>query len=403
MQGFSDFVIRVRNSAPPFVRNAIDRTIAAERGPIAWAKEKMLVREDVPAVASPRTDHEVRLLITPMNYAGQGREWARSLDAAEVEAVNLAVLTARTFHSTADTSVSAAVFAASREWRSKQREALPLFTHVMIESFTSPLGRGTGDVVRDDVAWLKTRNVRVALLCHGTDVRHPNEHIATHPFSPFLDLSASSLERAERSASTNARIAADSGVPVFVSTPDLLVDVPNARWLPVVVEPDRWASTRGVDAAVPVVMHMPSSGPIKGTAHADRAAEILVGEGIIEYRRLQDVPAERVPGHVGDADVVIDQLLLGSYGVAACEALAAGRVVVGNVDDAVREHVRSVTGLEVPIVQADPESLVDVLRGLAADPVQRKRIAARGPEFVSQIHSGVRTRAVLADYLDTAG
>ena len=31
-----------------------------------------------------------------------------------------------------------------------------------------------------------------------------------------------------------------AGCPLFVSTPDLLLDVPEAVWLPVVVEPARW-------------------------------------------------------------------------------------------------------------------------------------------------------------------
>ncbi len=34
---------------------------------------------------------------------------------------------------------------------------------------------------------------------------------------------------------------ADSGLPIFVSTPDLLPYVPEATWLPVVVDVDRWS------------------------------------------------------------------------------------------------------------------------------------------------------------------
>ncbi|WP_298868686.1 hypothetical protein [uncultured Microbacterium sp.] len=399
--GLPGRLIRLRTAAPPFLRDAIDRALAVEHGPIAWAKEKALVRGDIPSAPAPLTTSAVRLLITPMNYAGQGREWARSAASADTEATNLAVRVGDSLRAPSQWTVPAAVFTASRAWRAQMRESLPLFSHVMIESFASPLGRGTGDVVREDIAWLTEQGVRVGLICHGTDVRRPKEHIGSHRHSPFAQLSPAELTAAERSAQTNVGIAADFDGPVFVSTPDLLSDVPWAAWLPVVVEPARWANARGVDAVVPVVLHAPSSGPVKGSAHVDSAAGALAETGVVRYRRLQRVPAERMPEEVGAADIVVDQLLLGGYGVAACEALAAGRVVVGNVDASVRETVRATTGMELPIVQADPDTLSDVLERLAADPGERTRVAGAGPLFVERVHAGAMTRRVLADYLAT--
>lgn len=402
-RGISAAVIRLRNTAPPFVRRGLDRLIASETGPIAWAKDKALVRGEIPPAPIPRTDKAIRLLIAPLNYAGQGYEWARTASSANVEATNLGVRVGGSFQAASDWTLSAEVFTASRVWRARQRAALPKFTHVMIESFASPLGRGTGDVIADDIDWLTRSGVRVALLCHGTDVRQPSHHMSSHPFSPFRDASPSALAAAERSARTNAQIARDFDGPVFVSTPDLLADVPGAQWLPIVVEAPRWHSEHPADAQTPVVLHVPSAGPVKGTDHVDRIAQSLSDAGVLEYRRMQGVPAPKMPGHVGSADIVVDQLLLGSYGVAACEALAAGRVVVGNVDDDVRAYIRDVTGADVPIVQADPETLDAVLRALAADPDERERIAALGPAYIARVHSGEWTSKALVDYLVPLG
>lgn len=398
-RGISSSIIRLRNSAPPFVRRGLDRLIASETGPIAWAKDKLLVRGEIPSAPVPRTDKATRLLITPLNYAGQGYEWARTAAGADVEATNLGVRVGASFQPASDWTVSAEVFTASRLWRTRQRAALPKFTHVMIESFASPLGRGTGEAIVEDIDWLTRSGVAVALLCHGTDVRRPSHHMRSHRFSPFLDASASALAAAENTARTNARLARDFDGPVFVSTPDLLADVPSARWLPIVVEPSRWQSEHSVDAPIPVVLHVPSAGPVKGTDHVDRVAQSLADAGVLEYRRMDRVPAAQMPEQVGSADIVVDQLLLGSYGVAACEALAAGRVVVGNVDDDVRAFVRDTTGADVPIVQADPDTLQVVLRALAADIDERERIAALGPAFIDRVHSGEWTSKTLADYL----
>lgn len=397
----SSIAIRLRNCAPAFARRWIDAALAAERGPIAWAKDVLLVRGELPPVAEPRTDRDVRLLIGPLNYAGQGREWARTASSDEVEAANFGVVVAGAFGAPSDWAVSAEVFTASRRWRADQRAAATRFTHLMIESFASPFGRGTGGVVLDDVAWLRERGVEVALVCHGTDIRHPERHLRAHASSPFHGMGPAALSNAVRSAEANAAVLGRFDGPVFVSTPDLLADAPGARWLPVVVDPRRWASAHPVDAPTPAVLHIPSAGHVKGSEHVDRAARRLQDAGVLRYVRRQGVPAAEMPGLIGEVDVVVDQLLLGSYGVAACEALAAGRVVVGNVDDAVRERVRAETGLDVPIVQADPETVDEVLAALASDPDQRREIAARGPEFVRQVHAGALTSRVLGEFLGT--
>jgi glycosyltransferase involved in cell wall biosynthesis len=106
---------------------------------------------------------------------------------------------------------------------------------------------------------------------------------------------------------------------------------------------------------------------------------------------------------IADADIVIDQLLLGSYGVAACEAMAAGRAVIGNVDDHVREVVRQASGFELPIIQATPDDLEQVLARLACDPSELSEAARRGPSFVGAVHSGAHTLKAMRGFLGLEG
>ncbi len=105
-----------------------------------------------------------------------------------------------------------------------------------------------------------------------------------------------------------------------------------------------------------------------------------------------------MPDVIGDADIVVDQLRIGLYGVAAAEALAAGRIVVSYVGDAVRHRVRSLTGREVPIVEADPDTLGDVVTGLIADRDAAERAAA-GPGFAAELHDGSRSALALTSWL----
>jgi glycosyltransferase involved in cell wall biosynthesis len=185
-----------------------------------------------------------------------------------------------------------------------------------------------------------------------------------------------------------------------VSTPDLLIDVPQGRWLPVVVDLNAWRPSAPIfNRDRLVVAHAPSKGAMKGSDLIDPTLRSLEAQGLLTYRRVDGVPPDQMPTVYGDADIVLDQFGIGSYGVAACEAMAAGRLVVGHVTEQVRGHIRAVTGLDVPIVQARSVELEAVLRDILDDPEKYRGTAAAGRAFVEAVHDGRRSAEILAEFL----
>lgn len=346
---------------------------------------------------------ESRLLITPVNYAGQGWLWARAVTqhAPGASAVNMVVRTSADFSHPADFVVPLGFYAASRSWQRMQRKAVvDGFTHVMVEAEKQPFGALLDESVGGQVAWLRKRGINVMMLCHGSDIRLPSRHIAANADSPFLDSLADVAPVLENIASRNRRLLDKLGLPVLVSTPDLLLDVPYASWLPVVVDPDVWASDElPLRRSVPVVAHAPSSGSVKGSELIDPILKKLEGEGLIAYHRVEGVPFAEMPRVYKDADVVIDQLRLGDYGVAACEAMAAGRVVVGNVSPTARRFIADHTEHDLPIVQAAAHDLEEVLRGILSDRPRYEQVAASGEAFVRSVHDGTESAKVLEEFL----
>lgn len=396
----------VLSKAPHWLLDIIEGMIARDSAIVRVVKARAAAGMAVPDPALPDEGVEVRLLIAPFNYAGQAWEWAQSLNRSSpsISAQNLTVVFPNDLGFASSARVPAAVFAGSREWRERQKEAYAHYSHVMIESFTSTLGQGRGRGLEREIDWHLQEGREVAFLCHGTDVRSPRAHRERNAHSPFGEPDRA-MERIERRAAENRRVMRTFDLPVFYSTPDLVHDVPEGTWLPLVVETERWehaASVSGIrpgDRAAPVVLHAPTSAKVKGTAAVERAVASL--RSAVEYRPLSGVPAAEMPQHIAGADIVIDQLLLGSYGVAACEAMAAGRVVVGNVAHDVRQAVLERFGLELPIVQADPDSIAAVLERLASDRAEREETALRGPAFVRAVHGGDQTLETLRDFLST--
>src|SRR5690606_6301205 len=98
---------------------------------------------------------------------------------------------------------------------------------------------------------------------HGVDVRSPRRHRELTPWSPFIE---SADPRLQQDADRNIAFLAEAERPVFVSTPDLLLDVPWAIWCPVVVDVGKWRTARPLlTEGRPVVAHAPTSPESKGT------------------------------------------------------------------------------------------------------------------------------------------
>ncbi|GAB3631132.1 hypothetical protein GCM10027421_04850 [Microbacterium shaanxiense] len=341
-------------------------------------------------------DRPQRVLIAPVNYSGQGREWARALEKsdAQISARNMAIEVPGGFSFDADLVVPVATYHNDRDWQRRQFAAASDATHVLIEAEEPPFGRLFGRSVRSQAEALLERNVNVAFLGHGTDVRLPSRHIQVNPLSYFADPGIYT-PRLETVAQRNIDFIVNSGRPLFVSTPDLLDDLPTAIWCPVVVDPARWRAERPQGRSGPLrIAHAPSVAIAKGTPLIMPILHQLEAEGLITVEIVSGIPSERMPEVFARADVVIDQLRAGSYGVAACEAMAAGCVVIGQVATPTRDRVRDLTGLSLPILEATPDTIENVLRDLASRD-NLSNLGYRGTSFVQHVHDGRRSAEAL--------
>lgn len=347
------------------------------------------------AIAEPPGD--LRVLVGPTNYAGQGHLWSRALEThiPGLSARSTAVDTHTGFEFPVDNAVAVSIYRHSKRWQDAQFEAISRgFTHVLLESMRPMTGHKFNHLT-DELHAFSEAGVSVALLAHGTDVRSPLRHARMNRWSPFADDAESA--RLERLASANREVAVATGLPLFVSTPDLLDDLPDATWCPVVVDPRRWQALVPPLSGMrpPVVVHSASAPRVKGTDMVDPILQAWHEQGRITYQRLTGVPHSELPEMVKSADIVLDQFRIGSYGVAACEAMAAGRVVVGHVTQHVRDRVRALTQRDLPVVEATPETLESTLASLIEDPTTTRKMARQGVEFVEAVHGGAFSADVL--------
>ena len=394
---FAGWAVAHRSKLPQWAQRLMESAARNPDGLVGKLSARLMGSGGDAAVTSV-PDAEIRVYVAPTNYAGQGYLWARALESADsrIGARNMAIDLPGGYAFLADTLVPIAAVNASADWAAAEWAAVRQFTHVLFEAERPIFGKQFGRNIHAEVAALEAAGVSVAFLGHGTDVRDPDHHMELTPWSPYGEDPRTPVLRTD--AQANIALLEQLRRPTFISTPDLAADLPWAVWCPVVVDTARFTaadSAFATDGKRIRVIHASSNPLQKGSDRIEPALAPLIESGEIEYELITATPAAEMPGVFAAADIVLDQFRVGSYGVAACEAMAAGRVVVGHVLPSVRARILRDTGLELPIVEATPDTLHDVIAALLADPVAARAAAAAGPEYVSGVHSGAMSAAAL--------
>jgi hypothetical protein len=131
----------------------------------------------------------------------------------------------------------------------------------------------------------------------------------------------------------------------------------------------------------PKVIHAPTNALYKGTAHVVQAFDELKRRGVdFEPILFSGLSNREALALYADADIMVGQLFNPGDGKQPREALAAGTVVVTNLDP---RFPACLPGA-VPFVHADPTNITDALESTIRDYERRCRLAREGRAYAEQ-------------------
>ena len=339
-----------------------------------------------------------RLVIGMLNTAGQAREWASALrhnTPASAESWGIKRPDEAAISFAADRTYPLINGAADQAWIDLLH-ASSRPTHVIIESGKPISIRGTFRRMLFQALTARRHGIRPALLFHGSDIRVPSMHAATHAGSPFHESLDGLTAKLEAKTQTMRRWLRVWPFPIFISTVELKRFVPRGRWLPIVPDASWFTpmSAISTDRSRPHVLHLPSRRALFQSDRVDQICQQLHDEGLIEYQSVTGVPPADVRQLVEWSDIVIDKIGLGVTGVMGAEVMASGRLLIGDIDQIVRDELD-----EIPLVQSSIATLEAVIRDLVADRTTWSARAAAGQAFARKYHDGRYSAAVLAKWM----
>lgn len=236
---------------------------------------------------------------------------------------------------------------------------------------------------------------RIVMLFVGADIRSPkylqwkSEHIFEY---------LKGTEEPKKTEPFQDKLIRDArkfAEKIFVSTPDLLDIIPEAEYFPVMLDIEQFS--RDLEAAEPFekpddeiwILHAPSGPVNKGSKHIHHVLRIFEKESNCKVKLV--IPTEHHEAetrsytltrydllrYYKSCDIVIDQMIIGWYGMQSVEALYAGCKVICYIDEKYFQFLDK----DSPIIISSVENLLKTLHG-----VVRQANNKNGSEWIMRNH-----------------
>lgn len=271
------------------------------------------------------------------------------------------------------------------------REGRPDLIHWYYSGSLSTLGA--------DVALLKVLNVPGIVEWVGSDIRIPEVEFAEnsyytevfdkgYEYRPY-ESQKDSHRRQQRFADLGFTCLAGEGMLQYVQR-DIFPN-PIVLRRRVVME-DMPLRLPDPNKRRPLVVHSPTRQITKGTDAVLRAVESLKSELDFDFQLVSGVPHKEALQIMANADIFLDQFVLGDWGGAALEALAMGKPVVCYLKPSILQYYPP--GL--PLVNATKDTLREVLKELLVDGSRRRSLGEQGRAYAETYYD---TRVVVQDLI----
>jgi glycosyltransferase involved in cell wall biosynthesis len=276
-------------------------------------------------------------------------------------------------------------------WAARRFELFHLHFRPIISQFSGDRYEPTSF---QDLALIRQHGRRIVFQFRGSEIRINDVYRAVNPFAWLEEDDPSKMpDTLKRNLLDVVRESADL---ILVPDPELGTYVPEARVLQRAVELEGLPYSGPKRRERPRVCHAPTRRGAKGTDAVLAAVETLTKEGLpFDFVLLEGLPHGALMKELAEADVVIDQIVIGWYGVLAVEAMALGKAVIAYIrDDLVNDVPKGV------LVNASPKTITERLREVVSNADMRAELGRTARRFVEDYHASEVVAAKLVSIYD---
>lgn len=134
--------------------------------------------------------------------------------------------------------------------------------------------------------------------------------------------------------------------------------------------------------AIPLLVHAPTSPEIKGSKYILKAIEDLKDKYTFDFKLIQNTSHEEAKKWYAKADLIIDELHCGTYGLLTIELMSMGKPVLTWISDYMREKYPQ----ELPVVSANPDNIKEKIEYMLNNRDIFPDLGRRGRDYVEKYH-----------------
>jgi glycosyltransferase involved in cell wall biosynthesis len=209
-----------------------------------------------------------------------------------------------------------------------------------------------------DLAMIAEAGKPIVMHHWGSDVRKAS---ISNLLNPYVNTDPSSEEQIHEKLLAVSKYVSTAIVQDYEVIPYVSPYYKEVHVLPVAIDISKFAPAYpNPYKRNPLVLHAPTQPQFKGTDIIERAISQLQNEIPFQYQRVENMSHEAAKQLYRQADIIIDQILNGSYGLFCAESMALGKPVITFVrDDLLCQYTE-----ELPICNANPDTIYHVLKTL---------------------------------------
>lgn len=243
-----------------------------------------------------------------------------------------------------------------------------------------------------DIPLIKARGKKVVYRFSGFDIRTPKKDLVVNKYSPFRYGYQHKFD--EDLQQRYFDFLCEYVDQFVVQDPELQQFCPKAKIIPRALDLTEWQYVGVEENNTPLIVHAPSDPKCKGTDFILKALEKLRDKGVnFELKLLNRVSHQEAKYWYKKADIIVDQILIGATGVLTLEGMALGKPVVVYLRE---DLFDSFYNGQLPVANANPDTIEPVLKELIEDYEYRKELSINGRKLVEKYHD---INHVIKDYV----
>lgn len=252
---------------------------------------------------------------------------------------------------------------------------------------------GNSLLLNHDLWLLKLCKKKIFVEFHGSELR---DYALAREINPYILVEGSDLGIERRRKKVQKACKNADGVILHDDEliPHLPQNVKNVFVVPLRIDLKRFKPQYAPKEKEKIcIVHAPSNRDVKGTDYIIEAVESLNRIYDIEFVLVENKSQSEARELYKRADIIVDQLKLGTYGVFAIEGMALGKPVVTYISDNMREKLPT----DLPISSANPDTIKDVLEELIKNGNLRYQTGINGRRYVEKYHDCRKNAKMLCE------